>query len=442
MQATHVRLGEGIRHLSIGAVVERSLGILNTIVLLRGLAIGEFGALVLIYTVYTFVDFLVGLGQGDLVVARCARATGSGGRDEEDAARLYPSYAFLVLLGTAAVLIVGVLGRWAVVDHYPSLATTYWIALAGVLLTPARNLVVTRLRIQQAFRSIRSSDILRGATLTTGYLFFVTVAGYGLQGALAATALANVVLLIVFGRMSLGRLSSEPLSLRPIFKLLRGEGSWQLVRYGTVVLQASARPWLIQFSLGTEAVALFHAAKSVLGMPMDLLPIKEALIPIMSQAAGRRSELKELFADSARYATWVYGTMAVGIVILAPLVFGILFNQYSNAVPLIRLMALNLLTSGLATPQVAIFYALGLQKAYFHTTLIGFLTMVLCSPPLMWFLGVEGMAISFVATSLVVVALRQRYLVRRYPELGFTWLTLVRPAPGDWQVVRHMLMGR
>jgi len=224
--------------------------------------------------------------------------------------------------------------------------------------------------------------------------------------------------------------------------LMRDEGKWQILRYGVATVHANARPWLIQLILGLEAVALFNAAKTILGVAPDLLPIKEALIPLMSGAVADADQLRRLYVDSLRYGTFIFGTMTVGIVLVVPWVFPWLFPQYVGAIRLIQIMALSVVITGITTPQASLFYALRTQQYYFTTTLISLVLLVSLGVPLMLALGVNGMGIAFVVSGAIVAWLRQQRLKRECPALALTSVDLLSLRSSDLHFFRKLLLGR
>src|SRR5688500_11114830 len=88
------RLGGAVRHLMQGAVVEKLSSVANGLILLRALPVADYGLLVLVYSVYSLVDFVVGLALGELIVSRCSEARAERGGPAASA-RLFQSYILL-----------------------------------------------------------------------------------------------------------------------------------------------------------------------------------------------------------------------------------------------------------------------------------------------------------------------------------------------------------
>jgi O-antigen/teichoic acid export membrane protein len=432
----------GIRHIVVGTAADRLFGIISMAVLLRVLPLAAYGHLTLIYGLYAIVDLVAGLAQSDLVVARCSEARGQG--EKAESARLFRSYLSMVYTTSAVVLAAGAVTSPIAIGRFPAVASLYWPALAGALSTPIRNLVLTHLRIEQNFRGIKFMDVLRSGVLMSGYVLLVVAGGLGLRGALLAYAASNIVLLVLLRKRGLAQAASALLrpTFAPMLLLFQGEGKWQLTRYAVVALHGSLRPWLIQIVLGAEAVGIFQAAKTVIGLPMDLLPFKEMLVPMMSHEGRSRERLVELFKDAARYATWVFVALAVAIVLVAPLLFDRIFPRYQEALWPMRIMALSFLTAGLGATQVGVLYALRLQWVYFLTTTQSLGLMVVLTPLFMWLWGVSGAAAAFVINATLITVTRQRVLTRRVPELRVAWDQLFRFEARDRQFVRHLLLGR
>ncbi len=434
-------IGAGLRHLTVGAAIERASTFVNALILLRFLPPAEYGTLVLIYSLYGLLALIAGLGQGELVVARRAQARGRGSR--EDDRSLLSAYLLLVAGGLAGSLLLAVLARevWpAAQSMSPSI---YWLAVAGAVCVPIRSVALTYLSVEQDFRRIKLVDILRSVTLAAGYLVGVGVLQRGVPAALAAYAFSSAVIFFLVPEILLeaARAIVRP-TLAPMLRLLAGEGKFQLMRTGVTTAHGTLRPWLIQLVLGPEAVALFTAAKTIVAIPGDLLPFKEYLIPVMSQESDQPEQLRRRYASTVRQGTWLFAGIAAALIALAPWLFGVFFPRYAEAVPLIRWMALSLLFAGMASPQLALFYALQLQGAYFLTTALSLAIMLVIAFPLMVWLGISGMAIGFVINSAVVPLVRHLILRRRVPGLSLISRDWLRFGPEDRAFLREFLAGR
>lgn len=412
-------LNSALRHLMTGAIVEKAATLVSGLVLLRLLPLEDYGVLVLAYSAVTPVNFIAGLAMHDLIVSRASGLRAGAGSGSDG---LVGSFVFWFAAGLVVVVAAALVARPWLRTWHEAADVYFWWVLGAAITTPLRNLLITLFRVEQDFAAIKRTDIARSCALAAGYVLFIGAFGLGLRGGFMAYVVANL-LPAVMALPALARAARRlgP-SLRPgpVAALMREEGKWQASRYALTTLHGSARPWLIQAVLGLEAVALFNAAKSVLGIPGDLLPIKEALIPMMGREAANPANIRLLYAESLRYAVLVFGLLAALIAASAPLVFGLIFPQYSDAVPLIQVMSLSYLAAGIATPQASVMYALRLQKFYFSTTALNFALMFALGIPLMLAFGVIGMGVAFVLNAVVASLVRERRLRATCPELRLT----------------------
>jgi O-antigen/teichoic acid export membrane protein len=432
-----IRLAGALRHLGVGAIVEKVSSFVSGLILLRLLGLAEYGSLVLLYSTYALLDFAIGLGLGDLVVASCSAV-------QREGRGLYRSYlvwlaASMLLIGAAAVVAEPLLTATV-----PSIEKVFWLAVAAGLSTSVRNVVITGFRIDGKFAGVKHVDITRSVALATGYLVLIGGFRMGLTGGLLAYLIANLLPLCFVGRQLFADLSRglTRKAFAPVIALILEQGKWQLARYGVTAAHGAARPWLIQITLGIEAVALFNAAKTILGIPADLLPIKEALIPLMSRESSDPVRLRQLYIGSLRYSTVALASVALALVVATPVVFSVLFPQYVSAVALVQVMAVSLVVSGIATPQASMFYALRLQRSYLSTTAWSFIFMLATGVPLMLWWGLIGMGISFVLNAAFVSWLRQRELCRSMPSLSIGVGDCFSIQPSDREFLRHLLLGK
>jgi O-antigen/teichoic acid export membrane protein len=189
-------------------------------------------------------------------------------------------------------------------------------------------------------------------------------------------------------------------------------------------------------------VALFDAAKTATGASLDLLPLKEALVPIMSERAKRAGALRQLYLDSARWGVVLYGAMGIVVALAAPAIFTYVFPQYDGAIIVTEVLAIGFIVSGFAAPQSALLYALRMQPTYLTTTVLNFALMFMLGVPLMLWIGVTGMALTLIITSAVVTVLRHRAICNAAAELRIGWREWLVWRRADWQLFRSLISRR
>ena len=442
MENSSQKLGHGLRELTMASIITKPLGVVNATILFSCLSIHEFGLFALAQSLFSLVNFISGFAQGELVVSRFAKIKEQG--QEEACANLFRSFLVLGVLGvfcTTSIAIIVV--HWVVGGQ----KLTFMLLVAGAcvaFLSPCRNFVLVFFQARENFKSIKVLELSCRISLTLGYSLFVFGFGFGLLGVFVSNIIANLIPLIVGGAsffLETIRAVRHP-KLEPIFSLIKGEGKWLLARWGIATGHGSGRPWLILSILGTEAVALFEAAKTVLGICKDVVPLKKVLLPLMSRAVIHESRIKKLFQQASCYSAWLYAGAGTLILFSAPLVFTVLFPKYQEAINIIQLMTMNLILLGFAAPQASIFFALDRQKFYFDTALLSFSFMFLFSIPGMVLWGLNGLALAFVANNLVVSLTRYVYLSRQDARLQLSWKEFVKFDADDKKFFMGLLPGR
>ena len=415
------KLSHGIRELTSASVLTKPLGIVNAAILFSCLSIHDFGLLALAQGIFTLVNYFSGFAQGELVVRQYAFARVKGNVTEGD--NLFRSFFLLGILGA-----IGVTGIVFTVLH------SFWVGhngtltllIAGALVAlfgPFRNIVLVYFQAREDFPRIKVLELSCRFSLTIGYVLLVFGLNLGLLGALTANVIANFTPLLVAGSsffIETSKAIRHP-NFGPILNLIKSNGKWLLARWGITKGQASLRPWLIFTILGTEAVAFFEVAKTVLGICKDVIPIKKVLLPIMSREVIHVTRFKKIFQQTSCYAVWIYVAIGMMIILFAPLIFTTLLPKYQGSINLVQLMAINLILSGFAVPQPSLFFALDKQRAYFVTTLVYFLLELLLGISGMILLGLSGMALAFIANNFVIAWTRYFYLSRQDSRLRLSW---------------------
>ena len=433
MEHLRYNLSRNVRELAIASVVTKPLNVVNAAILLSCLPLHEFGLLALAQSIFTVINYFGGFGQGGLVVSRYVQLRVQG--HEAEGLALFRSFCVLGLLGVAISTGVAFLSAFWFLQDYEITPGVFTVGVCIAILNPLRNIIFFYFQAQEKFRELKILDLSYRLLLTLGYCVWILGMGMGLLGVFIANAAAFIAPFLVAGSpffKEIARALQSP-KIDLVWNMMKSEGKWLSARWGLSKGHSSMRPWLIVSLLGTEAVALFEAAKTVLGICKDVVPLKKVLLPMMSREVLHDSRFTKLFQQSSCYAAWLYAVITFLIVVFAPVVFTVLFPKYQSSILLVQVMAMNLFFSGFAVPQPSLFFALEKQKIYFFTALLTLIVEILFGVVGMFWLNVLGMGIAFVASNLLVAWIRYFYLRNQDPRLQLDWKAFLRVDKDDRQ---------
>ena len=413
------------RKIAVGAawmvafkLLDRSIGLLSTIVLARVLVPEDFGlvamAMVLIGALQVLISF-----SFDVTLIQNPQA----GRDQFDTAWT------LTLIGSSAcALALALLGPAAAAFYQePRLATIVYLLAGGFALQGLANIGPVTFRRDMRFD--QEFKFLLGKRLST-FLITIPAALYFrnywalIIGQLAGTALSVA--------LSYWMSNYRPrLSLAAKVELFHSS-RWLMLHNLFQFLNNSAPQFLIGRWSGAQALGVYAIASEIATLPTTELvaPINRAAFPGYARAAGDLEQLRVSFLKVISSIAIFALPAGVGIVVVADLLVpAVLGWHWSAAIALIQVLAIYGAIQALQTNIGYIYLALGKLRQV--TVIAGLQLAILLAIliPLLLRYGVLGAAWAFLASMMLMVPVNQ-VLVARVLQLGWQQFgaCLLRPA--------------
>lgn len=425
------------RKIAVGAawmvafkLIDRSIGLVSTIVLARVLMPEDFGLVAMAMVLIGAMQVLISFGF-DVALIQNPNA----GRDQFDTA-----WTLNVLCTGACAVLLVLLGPAAAAFYSePRLAGVIYLLAGGFALQGMANIgpVIFRrdMRFDQEFK------FLLGKRLST-FLITIPAALYFrnywalIIGQLAGTGLS----------VALSYWMSEyrpRLSLAAKGELLRSS-RWLLLHNLFQFLNSSAAQFVIGRYTGAQSLGVYAVASEIATLPTTELvaPINRAAFPGYAKAAGDLAQLRSSFLNVIASIAIFALPAGVGIVLVADLLVpAVLGWHWSAAIALIQVLAVYGVIQALQTNIGYVYLALG--KLRLLTTIEGiqFAVLLALMIPLLQRFGVIGAAWAFLGTMLLMIPVNQ-VLVARCLQL--TWLQfgacLLRPALASAAVAASVLL--
>ena len=398
-------------------LIDRSIGLLSTIVLARVLAPEDFGlvamAMVLIGALELFIAF-----SFDVVLIQ----NPSAGRAQFDTA-----WTLNAVFTSACALVLALLAGGAASFYGQArLEPVIYLLAAGFALQGLSNIGPVMFRRDMRFD--REFKFLLGKRLAT---FLITIP--------AALYFRNYWALII------GQLSATALSVglsyimssyRPRWSLsARGElfhsSKWLVLNNIFQFLNNSAAQFAIGRLSGAQALGVYAIASEIATMPTTELvaPINRAAFPGYASTAGERGQLRASFLNVIASIALFALPAGIGIVAVADLLVpAVLGWKWMAAIPLIRVLAVYSVIQALQTNISYVYLALGKLRLVTIINAIQFLILVSLMVPGLLRYGVSGAAWAFLGTMLLMIPVNQ-VLIARCLALGAATFAarLVRP---------------
>ena len=400
-------------------VTDRSIGLVSTVVLARLLVPADFGLVTLASSLVALLALLSAFGFDFALIQK----------PNVERRHFDTVWTLNVIFGVATALVLIALAN-PVAKFYEDLRLVN--VVVGLALAQAisgfQNVGIIALRRDMAFdREFRFGLYKKLATtfIVTLPLAFTLRNYWALVGGTIAGSCIGVALSY---RLHPYR---PRLTLAAMRDLLRFSGWLQLTNIVSFVSRRSA-DFIIGGAAGMSALGSFSVAREIASMASSELaaPVHRGVYPSYAKIAGDRRELKGAYLKVLSVLVLVVVPSAIGLALLAePVVLVFFGEKWLDAVPLIRLLAINGMLYLSVNTGVYVYLALGITH---HTTSItivhaavSIVLMLLLVPQ--W--GIQGAACALLAGTLITMpltlALVSRALRVTFADLvGVLWRPL------------------
>ncbi|GAB3267138.1 lipopolysaccharide biosynthesis protein [Chitinimonas naiadis] len=404
------KMARGIVWMVAARLMDRSIGVISTLILARLLVPGDFGLVAMATAIGGVLD-LLGAFSFELALIQNQRA----GRAEYDTV-----WTFNVLFGVfCGLALVGLAWPAAAFYHEPRLAAVMCALALAYLAGGLANVGVVNFRKELNFRDEFKLIFLRRVVT------FVATIG----GALWFQSYWALVAGIIVGRV-VGVIASFQMSdYRPRLSLAAARelfhfSKWLFLNNTFQFLQTNGCNFIIAKLYGATGVGIFSVAYEISNLPSTELvaPINRATFPGFS-----KMENAEAISASYLQLMGMIGLLilpvGLGIAAVAgPLVEALLGAKWIDAVPLIQLLAIYGAITATQTNNSVVWMVMGRTR---EVTAMTALFLLILGPSLYFFLGRYGIIgagyaylISHAPTVPVAMQMTKRML-------GFRWSALI-----------------
>jgi O-antigen/teichoic acid export membrane protein len=434
MQDTMKKMASGAIWMVLFKFVERGLGLISTLILVRLLTPNDFGVVAMAMSFVALLELLSAFGF-DIALIRQRDAN----RSHYDTA-----WTFNVILGAIiAIVMVALSGQLATFYREPALAGIVSVLAIGAFVQGLENIGTV------AFR--KELDFAREFRFQVGK----KIAGF-LTTVPLAFAIGNYWALIagiVVGRCASVALSYWVHPYRPKWSLaaradLLHFSKWLLINNVLNFFRERVSDVLIGRGAGARTLGLYNVSYEIANLPTTelVMPINRAVFPAYATISNDATALQRGFAAVIGVIALFAVPAGVGIAAIADELTPVMLGpQWTDAALLIEVLALFGVTMALQTNSYSVYLAVGKPHLQGIVSLVFLAVLV----PTMWYLlelsGIRGAGIACLAAGLVTLPVNY-FIVLRQLALPFgavatqLWRPLVAAALMFAAV--HSLVGR
>lgn len=416
-------------------IAVRLIGLISTMILARLLLPEDFGLIAIASMVFGTIE-IMGVFSFDLALIR----------DEKmERSRYDSAWTLGVIRGFVVALLLALIAPAAAIFFQdPRLESVIYVLCIASILEGFQNIGTVDFQKNLEFHRVFLLRIIQkvAATITTVVLavlwqdYWALVAG------------------IMVGRVSALILSYSMHPYRPRFarsewRSLFDFSKWLLIR--NMLLYANKRidEFMLGRLFGTYVLGIYTVGKEIALLPSSELmaPMQRALFPGYARLAGDRDRLRRAYLRTVAMILMIIAPCAVGLALVAkPLVIVLLGEQWIEAIPILKILALVGLLGIGDTGVTAVLLALGKPQYLLYISLGD----LMCRVPLMmggaYLGGVVGVAYGLLVTTMITQMVRALTISRtldlqKAVVFRTTWrtpiaiVTMVMALKGFWMMV-------
>lgn len=420
------RIFLGLRFTAMEKIFVQGISVVTFLIIVNSLSLKGFGAFSLLFSIVGIATTFTGIGIEQLVVSDTAayRAKDRYGHIK----RLFFEYLTLAILLTVLVAAVGSMLAGSVNTFFSvDVGNYYWLLVGLIASQTVINVCRSVLKGLEQFVVLFTTSVLESvlrllAVLSMLYFFDLSL-GFVLWAyvisKIASAAYSLSCAVIHLKSYSFGA------EVSGIKEILRQHGKWESAMSFVSVVTDKAPVWIINTLISTEMVALYAFAKRVNSIFVKMLPVRNALFPILvNSIKTNRDQAAIIITKAKKYLFIIYGVAYVAVLLLAEPIVSTFLPKYSGVELLVYIAMLRLFVDVYSLGQSPVFYALKQQKLTFMINLVSIPSLLVSQFVGAIMFGVVGMMISARLVILFFAFVREIILVRKFNFPITRWKSL------------------
>ena len=368
--ATGSQIAKGAAWMMGFKLLDKSVGLVSTLVLARVLTPADFGLVAMATAVVALVGLMGAFGFETALIQR----------QDSDRSHYDTAWTFNVIFGIGVAVMLLVLAVPAASFYREPRLELMLPALAlGAVIGSFGNIGTVAFRKELDFR--KEFKFLLAKRLAS---FAVTV-----TLALTFRSFWALIAGIVTGTLMAVFISYVLHPYRPRFSLAaRGDlmhfSKWLFISNIIQFLHSRSTDFILGRTVGSHGLGIYNIANEIAAMPSTELiaPLNRAVYPAYARLASTRDKLVERFLEVFGIISLVAFPIAVGLYCVSGLVVSVLLGpQWKDTVPIMQIAGLSGLLAALQSNMYLVVLAMGQPKA---NTLLAGILLILSLPVMIY----------------------------------------------------------
>ncbi len=369
--ATGKQIAKGAAWLMGFKLLDKSIGLISTLVLVRVLTPSDFGLVAMAMAVVALLELMGAFGFDSALIQR------------QDTARSHfdTAWTFNVIFGVCiALFLVAMAVPAAAFYREPRLEQMLPVLAIGAVVGGFENIGTVAFRKELNFR------------MEFIYLFIKRIAVFAVVITLALTLRSFWALIFatIAGKAMAVVISYLLHPYRPRFSLAARDdlfnfSKWLFLSNLIQFLGHRSTDFVLGRTVGSYGLGIYNLAAEIATMPSTELiaPLNRAVYPAYAQLSRAREQLLARFFEVYGLISLISFPVAVGLFCLSDLIVALLLGpQWTDAVPIMQILGLCGLVAALQGNMYVVMSAIGKPKV---TTYIGGFLLIFTLPSLVYF---------------------------------------------------------
>lgn len=424
MQRVRHRIFSGLKYTALQKILIQVLSVVTFFLIINSLSLAEYGIYNLLFTIVSVATTITELGINRLVVADIAVY-----RAREAFSTINKLVREYTLLNVVILLITFVCAWFfkGYVTHFfdTNLEKVYWILVllitAQVGMNVPQAIFESHEKFAFTFSTIFSESLIR-AILIIGIFFWSQLTLWTVLWAYIISKCIGALLSIFLAAITLKAVSIERDKNSVLYRIFRGHGKWEASKVILSTAAGNATPWIVQFFVGTEGVAIYSFVLKIRSIFIKVVPLRSVLFPIIAHSIEKNWKLaSKIITKAKKYLFFLYLVIYGFIFILIDLVVAKFAPQYTGSEYLVMLAMLKIFIDVFSLGQGAILYALKEQKLMFGMGMANMVSITIAQIIFTKTFGIAGAIMSVIVVALFSVVFREYVLAKRFHFPITTW---------------------
>jgi len=382
-------------------MLDRSLGLLSTLILARLLIPKDFGLVAMATAMSALLELFAAMGLDTALIQR------------SEATRAHYNTAWTLNVAVGLMIGSGMLVlAWpaSLFYHEPRvMPVVCWLAV-GAFIQGCENVGVVdfrkEMRLDREFRFLMGKRVM--AFATTVPLAFALRNYWALVAGILMSRVGGVAL-----SYALHPFRPRP-SLAAVADLMHFS-KWLVVQNGLSFLKERSADFIIGRFAGPHALGIFSISAEISNMPATELvaPINRAVLPAYAKLAGDKAALRREYLSVMSLVALLAVPMVAGFAVAAPfLVLLILGPKWQDAAAMISILAFFGITQALQSNAYSAFLALGKPQVFVKITAIHVCIELPALVALTAWFGILGAVWAYVGAAILVLPVNFIFITR------------------------------